>query len=58
MEIRMTNFIKFEIFPLLMAFLGNALFDEVALKFIFTILGMAFGTVASFYIKKWLYKRK
>ena len=39
----MINFIKLEFVPLVLAFFGNALFDEVGLKFIFTVLGIVVG---------------
>jgi hypothetical protein len=43
MEKQMINFIRLEAVPLILAFLGNALFDEVALKFVFTVLGIVVG---------------
>ena len=52
----MINFIRLEAVPLILAFLGNALFDEVALKFIFTALGIVVGNLLVRLISKCLDK--
>lgn len=52
----MTNFIKFEMFPLIMAFLGNALFDEAVLKLVFTALGVVIGNLLVRLVNKYLDK--
>ncbi|WP_219010285.1 hypothetical protein [Aquimarina litoralis] len=38
-------------------FLSGNFFEDLALKFIFTVLAMVAGTVVSFYVKQYLIKR-
>jgi len=51
-----TMYSKLELMPLIVGSFASVLFEEIAIKCIATVVAMGLGTIASYYIKKFLEK--